>query len=226
MRASNFDKSPSTKVEGKAFVGWTSIVEKLQQEWQDAPVWAIDLYVGSYEEDFAKEFSATGREIILTRNLMIGDEAVRVLTDRFITDDVLFGYMSNIRFEEYFCAKKVAEAKEQLTNGKKYVVVGTGAAQIAPENAPVAYADMARWEIQQRYRRHEVKALGIDNSAEGPSLQYKRGYFNDWNICDTYKDELFQKGRISFWIDHNNRECPKMITDAQFRQGLDRKSVV
>lgn len=221
MRSSNFDKYPATRIDGKLIMGWETIVDKLQDEWGDSPVWAIDLYVGSYEEDFVEAFAATGREIVQTRSLMIGDEAVKELTDRFITDDVLFGYMSNIHLEEYFCEKKVEEARSRLADGGKYVVIGTAAARIAP-SAPVAYADMARWEIQQRFRRHEVKALGIDNSAEGPSLQYKRGYFNDWNICDAYKDELFQLGRISFWIDHNCRACPKMITDAQFRQGLQR----
>jgi len=81
---------------------------------------------------------------------------------------------------------------------------------------------MARWEIQQRFRRHEVKALGIDNREDSPSVQYKRGYFNDWNIIDRYKDELMQSGRIEFWIDSNCRSMPKMITDAQMRQGLER----
>lgn len=81
---------------------------------------------------------------------------------------------------------------------------------------------MARWEIQQRFRRHEVKALGIDNHEDSPSVQYKRGYFNDWNIIDRYKDELMQSGCIQFWIDSNRRDEPKMITDAQMRQGLER----
>lgn len=43
---------------------------------------------------------------------------------------------------------------------------------VAPE-ATLVYVDMARWEIQQRFRRHEVKALGIDNRNEAVSLQYK-----------------------------------------------------
>lgn len=222
MRLSNYDKLPSTRIEGSAVIGWDSIMQTLQQEWNDAPVWAVDLYVGNYDDDFLKAMAIAGREVIYTRDLMIGDDAVRLLTDRFITDDVLFGYMSNIRLEEYFCKEKTTEVQKRLADGGKYIVVGTAAARIAPSDAPVAYADMARWEIQQRYRRHEVKALGIDNSGESPSVQYKRGYFNDWNICDAYKDELYQQGRISFWIDQNDRRCPKMITDAQFRQGLHR----
>lgn len=222
MRLSNFDRNPSTFIDGDVIVGWHSILQKLEQEWSNFNIWAVDLYVGSYEEDFLEIMSSTGRKVVHTRDLMIGEEAVKELTERFITDDVLFGYMSNIRLEEYFCEEKVANVQKQLADGEKYIIVGTAAARIAPVGTPVAYADMARWEIQQRYRKHEVKALGIDNSAEGPSVQYKRGYFNDWNICDAYKDELFQKGCIDFWIDHNDRNRPKMITDAQFRQGLQR----
>ena len=137
MRSSNFDKYPSTQIDGEAIMGWGPIVSKLQAEWGDSPVWAIDLYVGSYEEDFVEAFAATGRKVIQTRSLMIGDEAVKELTDRFITDDVLFGYMSNIRLEEYFCQKKVEEARSLLADGGKYVVVGTAAALVAP-SAPVA----------------------------------------------------------------------------------------
>ncbi|MFR1329324.1 MAG: hypothetical protein ACLSCE_25200 [Bacteroides cellulosilyticus] len=33
---------------------------------------------------------------------------------------------------------------------------------VAPAEATVVYVDMARWEIQQRFRVHEVKALGVD----------------------------------------------------------------
>ena len=160
MRSSNFDKYPATRIDGKLIMGWETIVNRLQDEWGDSPVWAIDLYVGSYEEDFVEAFSATGREVVQTRSLMIGDEAVKELTDRFITDDVLFGYMSDFRLEEYFCEKKVEEARSRLADGGKYVVIGTAAARIAP-SAPVAYADMARWEIQQRFRDHLIAFISL-----------------------------------------------------------------
>lgn len=52
------------------------------------------------------------------------------------------------------------------------IVIGTGASMVAPD-ATLVYVDMARWEIQQRFRRHEVKALGIDNRNDAVSLQYK-----------------------------------------------------
>ena len=212
MRKSNYDKQPSTHIEGSMTLGWDNIISTLSQAWADEPIWAIDLYPGTYEEDFMAAFAKTGRKIIDTRSLMRPEEEIRQLTERFMTDDVLFGYMSNIRLEEYFPNPK-PEIKEPS------IVIGTAAAWLAP-NAPVCYADMARWEIQQRFRRHEVKALGIDNHQDSPSVQYKRGYFNDWNIIDRHKDELMQSSRIQFWIDSNQRSQPKMITDAQMRQGL------
>ena len=214
MRKSNYDKQPSTHIEGSMTLGWDNIISTLSQAWADEPIWAIDLYPGTYEEDFMAAFAKTGRKIIDTRTLMQPEEEIRQLTERFMTDDVLFGYMSNIRLEEYFPNPK-PEIKEPS------IVIGTAAAWLAP-NAPVCYADMARWEIQQRFRRHEVKALGIDNHQDSPSVQYKRGYFNDWNIIDHYKDNLMQSSRIQFWIDSNQRSQPKMITDAQMRQGLQR----
>ena len=102
MRKSNYDKQPSTHIEGKVIIGWDNIVETLSQAWADEPVWAIDLYPGTYKEDFIKAFSKTGRKIIDTRSLMRPEEEIRQLTERFMTDDVLFGYMSNVRLEEYW----------------------------------------------------------------------------------------------------------------------------
>jgi mannose-6-phosphate isomerase class I len=214
MRKSNYDKQPSTHIEGSMTLGWDNIISTLSQAWADEPIWAIDLYPGTYEEDFMAAFAKTGRKIIDTRTLMRPEEEIRQLTERFMTDDVLFGYMSNIRLEEYF-----PNTKPEITEPS--IDIGTAAAWLAPK-APVCYADMARWEIQQRFRRHEVKALGIDNHQDSPSVQYKRGYFNDWNIIDHYKDNLMQSSRIQFWIDSNQRNQPKMITDAQMRQGLQR----
>ena len=98
------------------------------------------------------------------------------------------------------------------------VIIGAGAAHVA-KNATLIYADMARWEIQQRFRKHAVKALGIDNRSDAVSLQYKRGYFNDWKICDRHKRTLFHK--IDYWLDTNTRYQPKMIDKETFFRGID-----
>ena len=222
MRKSNYDKFPSTHTDGMALLGWDKIISTLKEQWSDCPVWAIDLYVGTYEQDFIQAFGQIGREVVDTRSLMLPEREFLLLTERFITDDVLFGYLSNVKLAEYFCVDKVTDLKTRIAAGEQLIIIGTGAACFVPEDAPVAYADMARWEIQQRFRRHEVKALGIDNSQEEPSRQYKRGLFNDWIISDRHKDLLIQSGRILYWIDSNQRNEPKMISDQQFRQGMER----
>ena len=102
MRKSNYDKQPSTHIEGNIICGWDNIIKTLSEAWADEPVWAIDLYPGTYEEDFIAAFAGTGRKIIDTRSLMRPEEEIRQLTERFMTDDVLFGYMSNVRLEEYW----------------------------------------------------------------------------------------------------------------------------
>ena len=103
MRKSNYDKKqPSTHIEGTIITGWDNIIRTLTEAWADQPVWVIDLYTGTYEEDFIEAFRKTGRRIIDTRSLMRPEEELRQLTERFMTDDVLFGFMSNIRLHEYF----------------------------------------------------------------------------------------------------------------------------
>ena len=52
MRKSNYDKFPSPRTDGMAIVGWEKIVSTLNEQWADEPVWAIDLYPGTYDEDF------------------------------------------------------------------------------------------------------------------------------------------------------------------------------
>ena len=220
MRKSNYDKYPSTAVSGTAVVGWNNIVDTLSSSFSSEPVWAIDLYVGSYETDFFDVFQKTGRQLVDVRTLMRTENEIEELTKRFLTDDVLFGYISNIRLSEYFDKEKIEKLNQRISEGGQYIIIGTGAGYVTSSDVPVVYADLARWEIQQRFRRHEVKALGIDRHEEAPSLQYKRGYFNDWNICDAHKDELFYSGRIRFWLDHNDRKQPKLITHSQLTEGL------
>ena len=137
-----------------------------------------------------------------------------------MTEDVLFGYVTNLELADYFDARKLSAAREDIASSSRpVVVVGTGAGMVLPE-APLVYADMARWELQQRFRRHEVRALGVDNRGEAVSLQYKRGYFNDWRVCDRYKDGLFP--RVDYWLDTHCADRPKLIDRDTFLRGIEK----
>lgn len=152
---------------------------------------------------------------------MKSEAQVRSITDPFMTDHVLFGYVTNLRIEDFFDQDKLSAARSKLeTAGSETLIIGAGAALVAPSSARLVYADMARWEIQQRFRRHEVSGLGVDNRADAVSIQYKRGYFIDWRVLDMYKETLFDK--VEWWLDTNDAAAPKLISGETFCNGMEK----
>lgn len=221
MRKSNYEKFPSTVVEGYIEKGWDSVISKLKDIISQQPVLAIDAYVGTHEEEIIAEIKQLNPSLFInTRDLFKSEEAVREMTARFMTDDILFGYVTNLKMQDYFDEAKLKKAKSDIENCKGTVVVfGSGASLVVPNTACIVFADMARWEIQLRYRKNSVKGLGIDDRNEPFSIQYKRGYFVDWLICDAYKDKLFHK--VSYWLDTHVANEPKLIDKKTFFAGIE-----
>ena len=220
MRKPNYDKYPSTKLTGTLLRGWTAIVDRLAQCMRQTRVVAVDLYSGVREDEVRQALQALQPSTFIdTRQLMKPEADIKAMTQPLMTDDVLFGHVTYLSLADYFDPAKLQAARRQVADATTAVVMGTGAAMVAPEGATVVYADMARWEIQQRFRAHEVKALGIDNRSDAVSIQYKRGYFNDWRIIDRYKDTLFQ--RVGFWLDTHIANDPRLIDSDTFFRGID-----
>lgn len=221
MRKANYDRFPSTKISGTVIQGWENICSLLEEHLKAYPALAVDFYTGVYEEEVINELHRLSPALFIdTRDLMKPESEIKAMTARFMTDDVLFGYVTNITLNDYFDQDKLKKAREEVIATKgKVVVVGSGAAMVVSAEAVLVYADMTRWEIQQRFRRHEVKALGIDNRKDAVSLQYKRGYFNDWRVCDKYKESLFDK--VDFWLDTHIATEPKMIDQTTFFKGIE-----
>ena len=194
MRKVNYDKYPSTKISGMILRGWNDVSKKLKDCLNHTGVLAVDLYTGVHEDEMLEVLHNLFPALIIDmRNLMKPEAEIKAMTKRLMTDDVLFGYVTNLSLIDYFDSEKLEAARRQIAQADQAIVMGAGASLIVPSDATLVYVDMARWEIQQRFRAHEVKALGIDNSQDAVSLQYKRGYFNDWRILDRYKNELFDR---------------------------------
>lgn len=221
MRKSNYDKYPATGIEGDIVVGWGDILQLFGSLLERHGRLAIDCYVGVREEELLGQLGRLGDVAgVNVRDLYHDESRVRAMTELFMTEDVLFGYVTNLELADYFDARKLSAAREDIASSSRpVVVVGTGAGMVLPE-APLVYADMARWELQQRFRRHEVRALGVDNRGEAVSLQYKRGYFNDWRVCDRYKDGLFH--RVDYWLDTHCADRPKLIDRDTFLRGIEK----
>ena len=221
MRKVNYDRFPSTKITGTILQGWDAVHTLLVECFKVKKVVAVDFYAGVREEEVAGELELLSPTLFInTRNLMKPQDEIKAMTERFMTDDVLFGYVTNLTLNDYFDAEKLEQARKQVADATgRVIIVGSGAAMVAPAEATVVYVDMARWEIQQRFRVHEVKALGVDNREDAVSLQYKRGYFNDWRILDRYKESLF--GRVDFWLDTHIANEPRLIVKETFFKGIE-----
>ena len=219
MRKVNYDRFPSTKITGTILQGWDAVHTLLVECFKVKKVVAVDFYAGVREEEVAGELELLSPTLFInTRNLMKPQDEIKAMTERFMTDDVLFGYVTNLTLNDYFDAEKLEQARKQVADATgRVIIVGSGAAMVAPAEATVVYVDMARWEIQQRFRVHEVKALGVDNRED--ALQYKRGYFNDWRILDRYKESLF--GRVDFWLDTHIANEPRLIDKETFFKGIE-----
>lgn len=222
MKHNNYDKFPSTKIAGELAQGWESVRAVLGEKLKENSVLGIDLYTGTYEDEIVTELSKLPHSLLIDmRTLLKPEEEIRRMTESFMTDDVIFGYVTNLKITDYFDNQKLEEARKNINScSNNILIIGTGASLLIPDNATLVYADMARWEIQQRFRRHEVKALGIDNRKDPVSIQYKRGYFNDWRILDKYKSGLFT--RVDFWLDTHIAGTPKMIDRETFFCGINK----
>ena len=220
MRKVNYDKFPSTKISGTILRGWNDIHTLLMDCFKSRKVLAVELYAGVREDEVINELKSLSPTLLInTRDLMKPENEIKEMTERFMTKDVLFGYVTNLSLKDYFDAGKLEVARKQVAANDRVIVVGSGAAMIAQAEATLVYVDMARWEIQQRFRAHEVKALGVDNREDAVSLQYKRGYFNDWRVLDKYKEGLFDKA--DFWLDTHIANDPRMIDRETFFKGIE-----
>ena len=136
-------------------------------------------------------------------------------------DDRVFGRMSGLRLEDYFVSDRLLQMRSEVQRAagqKAAIVLGSGASLIAPEGALLVYADMARWEIQLRWRRNDLGNLGLDNARADFATKYKCGFFAEWRAADRLKRLLLPK--LDYLLDTNVPVQPKMIAGDALRSAL------
>lgn len=218
-----YDKFPATDVAGRAWAGWPAIGTQLAASLRhtDALV-VVDTYQGVDEQEIIGALRTAWPEadLILTSELLLDEETIRRMTAPYVTDDELFGTLSPFTLADLFDRERLHAARERIRARRATTIVcGCGAALVAPRADLVLYADMPRWELQQRMRARTVRALGVDDSRLSPARQYKRGYFNDWLLLDDHKKGIYH--RVDYWIDTVRRDHPVMIAARTFIEGLD-----
>ena len=224
---SNYDKRPAITIsqsESDCAKGWLEILARLAEKPVARRI-AIECYPGVLAEPLLRQLiPGLAPELLLhAGDAMLSPGTVQAKFADMLGDDPVFGHMTPQSLCEFLDPAKLDEARNaaQRTEGR-VVVIGAGATLLMPDFDLLLYVDVARWEIQQRQRKHQVANLGLNNAADAPSQLYKRAFFLDWRAADCHKDDIFAK--VDFWIDGNLPDLPAMIPGDIFRAALDQVS--
>ena len=223
----NYEKNPviDMKVlEKEAFRSYENILEELKRKKDSLnnkkTVMILDYYHGVDEKEvYENLISKTGAgRLVNIEDYKLSEEYLSEELKREITEDRVFGVLSVRTLEEFFDMKKIEELKKEINEIPEglIVVYGIGAGLI--EGDILVYADMARWEIQQRFRRKELDNWGAGNFDEDVLKKYKRAFFIEWRVLDKHKKGLFQK--LDYLLDTNIKNDPKMVKGGAFRAAL------
>lgn len=222
MTKSNYNKFPVVSVpnhDGVVSVGWSEISAELVNN--HGKIIVVECYQGIHYNEVKEQLKNNiDCELLIDVSEAFKTPAqIDELTFPDVTDDRIFGYMSRLNIDAFFDQSKATTLRKQIesVNGR-IVIFGHGASYLVEHWDILIYADMARWEIQQRMRRHEVNNLGLSNSSEEFTWQYKRAYFVDWRVCDRLKKNIWNS--IDYFLDTNQQESPKLVTGKAVRDGL------
>ena len=226
-QAPNFNQLPAIQVMGEdnpVWQGWQAIGETIRNriDHQGRMILVVETYPGTCLTELQEAFVELLHpvETIEAGSAYLPEEGIREMTFPDATDDRIFGFMTRLRLEQYLDPRKIEGLQQQINGIREGVVliIGTGASLIAPNTDLLVYADIPRWEIQQRMRRNEVGNLGLNNPDAGMEEKYKRGYFIDWRVADRLKKKLMlQWDYVLNTVKPGN---PLMITGKTFREAL------
>lgn len=151
---------------------------------------------------------------------MLAADKIDTLVAPFLGgDNPVFGFLCDLTLPQFFDSGRVEQMRAQIAGVKDglVLIVGCGARMIA-EGDVLVYADLSRWEAQNRFRRNEASNLGVENRMLAAHLQYKRAFFVDWRVADRWKRPLI--GKWDFVLDTHNPNEPKLAEGEAVRRAL------
>ena len=219
---SKYDRFPKTLVSGlenEVFVGYKEIIANIVDSLENHRTIVLEFYPGVDLSEVKNELSKINNcNLYNIEDYAKNSETIESMLRDNLTDDRVFGYMYKYNIEDYYDSQKLDSLKKEIKfNNQKNIVFGTGASLIGCYDK-LYYFDLARWEIQLRYRSGMSNFL-ITNPQEDILKKYKRGYFIEWRVADRLKKRLFNQ--IDYWVDTNKKNEPKMISHHAFNEALD-----
>ena len=220
-----YNKHPEVSARGfdaHAWRGWNDIITALNTRVLTSrkTVLVIDCYPGVRLEELERNVLARfGNAVRINVETARRDEhTLSEMLARNLTDDRVFGVLSCHQLAEFFDAEALTALQKQVAEAAGLVIVyGSGAALVHPGDVLV-YADMPRWEIQQRMRAGELGNWGVENLTEDMLRRYKRAFFVEWRVFDRHKTPLLK--RCDFLLDTTQADAPAMVSGEALRAGL------
>ena len=226
MIYSDYDRYPAIHVRTDggvhAWQGWDAIGGELTGKLagKGRQVICVDCYHGVWERDVLDALTARLHpdHVFLAGQAALDKAQVDQMLAYHVTDDRVFGILSHHRIEQFFDAEKRTALRREIEAAQGVVLVfGVGSALLCQPDVLV-YADMARWEIQLRFRSGKLANWLSDNYNEEILRKYKRAFFIDWRVLDRHKMTLHDS--IDYILDTNTADQPKMMTGDIYRAGL------
>ncbi|HEY5328578.1 MAG TPA: class I mannose-6-phosphate isomerase [Acidobacteriaceae bacterium] len=221
-RRSNYDKFPfvASGSSDECAAGWDAIAPLLA----GAAVVCVECYPGADTIEVAAELA---RRLQPTTLFLAADaykpaDAIQAMLAPHLGADRVFGRMNGLTLDDWFDTEASDRMRANIVAAAArgaVLVVGSGAALLTPQRDVLVYADVARWEIQLRYRRFEVGNLGCDNNEASFAEKYKCGFFAEWRAADRLKKTLLPS--LDLLLDTNDALHPKMISGEAFRDALE-----
>ena len=221
-RKSNYDKYPVTKIEGyegAGIVGYEDIVKNIRQKMTNNSVIVVDCYPGVNDEEVLPALIEGIKPscVVKSENIFYDEETLNTMMAAHLTRDRVRGVMYYGPMSDFVDETQRAYYEEKVKECTGVCLVyGVGASLITKGDILV-YADIARWEIQLRYRKG-MPNFKCHNEKEDVLRKYKRGFFIEWRIADRHKKEVYDD--IGFYLDTNKENDPKMVSGEAFREGL------
>jgi len=222
-----FKKFPSVKMPEsfQCKTGWENIceqiIEDLKKIKKSKKVIVIEYYPGINEKEITEELITFLKPDlhIGANSALLPESEIKQMVYPDVTDDRVFGFITRLNLKDFFDSNKINDLNEIIEKTIGLVIIsGIGASILRKHYDILIYADMARWEIQQRMRRNEVNNLGVNNKELDISYLYKQAYFVDWRVCDKHKKKTFSKW--NYVLDTNTRFRPKMVSGKTYLEGL------
>ena len=240
-KPSRFNNLPVVEVKNEQYRvenGWNDICARLTVAIHKIPkkkkLVVVETYQGVIHEELIAKLQngLKPARFIQASDFMLPEEEIIKLTFPDVTNDRIFGFLTRLTMDAFFDPEKVRVIQAEIEQIKEgtIIIYGCGASLLCPKSpslggslgeAPLlVYADMARWEIQLRMRKHLVDNLGVKNRDTSDwMLLYKQGFFVDWRVCDRLKKTLFDK--MDFLLDTNKINEPKVVEGKAILEGME-----